>query len=33
MRESVHGGMWRSPYTPRSVLGPAALLGAVEFGR
>ena len=33
MRESVHGGMWRSPYAPHSVLGPAALLGAVEFGR
>jgi hypothetical protein len=24
---SVHGGLWRCPYSPRSALGLAALLG------
>jgi hypothetical protein len=28
--EAVHGGMWRSGYTPRSVLGTAAALGLVS---
>jgi hypothetical protein len=26
-RGAVHGGLWRTPYAPRSVLGLAALLG------
>jgi hypothetical protein len=25
--EAAHGGLWRSPYAPRSALGLAALLG------
>ena len=24
---AVHGGLWRTPYAPRSALGLAALLG------
>ena len=24
---AVHGGLWRAPYTPRSALGLAAVLG------
>jgi hypothetical protein len=24
---AVHGGLWRSPYQPRSALGLAAVLG------
>ena len=29
--EAIHGGMWRAPYSPRSVLGFAAATG--RFGR
>jgi hypothetical protein len=25
---AAHGGLWRQPYAPRSVLGIAVLLGA-----
>ena len=28
---AVHGGLWRTPYAPRSVLGVAALRGAVRL--
>ena len=27
---AVHGGLWRLPYAPRSVLGLAALVGATR---
>ena len=33
MRGANHGGMWRSPYLPRSVLPLAAVLGAVQKPR
>ncbi len=29
-RNATHGGLWRAAYTPRSVLGIAAMLGVVE---
>ncbi len=29
---AFHGGMWRTPYAPRSVLGMAVLLGMVRRG-
>ena len=31
-RQAAHGGLWRSAYAPRSVLGIAAALGAVTRG-
>ena len=30
-RTAVHGGLWRTPYAPRSVLGIAALRGLVRL--
>ena len=30
---AAHGGLWRAPYEPRSVLGLAALLGLAGLGR
>jgi hypothetical protein len=31
--KAVHGGLWRTAYAPRSVLGVAALLGVLESRR
>ena len=28
--EALHGGMWRAPYEPRSVLGFAAATGRLS---
>ena len=28
--EAIHGGMWRAPYAPRSVLGFAAATGRLS---
>ena len=30
--QAAHGGLWRSAYAPRSVLGIAAALGMVTRG-
>jgi hypothetical protein len=30
VEEAMHGGMWRAPYAPRSVLGMAAAMGMFE---
>lgn len=31
-RSAIHGGLWRSAYAPRSVLGIAGLLGLLDSG-
>ena len=31
-RQAAHGGLWRSAYAPRSVLGIAAVLGMLTRG-
>jgi hypothetical protein len=30
--EAIHGGMWRAPYAPRSVLGFAVATGRFKRG-